>query len=127
MKTLLTLAGVAEAATGMAMLIAPSLVGRLLLGAELGGVAIAVARVAGMALLALGVGCSSGSVWLGMWIYTALATVYLGYLGFGTQWGGTLLWPAVAVHAVLTVLLVMPWLAGSPRETPVRPNGDAKP
>jgi hypothetical protein len=111
MKTLLTLAGLAEAATGVALLIAPSLVGRVLLGAELAGVAIPVARVTGIALLALGVGCTSGSVWLGMWIYTALATLYLAYLGVATEWVGTLLWPAVAAHAVLTVALVYP-LAG---------------
>ena len=37
----------AEEATGMALLIAPSLVGRLLLGAELAGASIPVARVTG--------------------------------------------------------------------------------
>lgn len=105
MKIVLTLAGLAEAATGAALLIVPLLVGRLLLGAELAGVAIPVARVLGIALLALGVGCWCGSVWLGMWLYTALATFYLAYLGIATQWAGTLLWPAVAAHAVLTVLL----------------------
>lgn len=61
MKTLLILAGLAEAATGVALLVVPALVGRLLLGTEPGGVAIPVARVLGIALLALGVGCSSGS------------------------------------------------------------------
>ena len=38
-------------------MIAPSLVGRLLLGEELTGIAIPVARVAGIALIALGVAC----------------------------------------------------------------------
>jgi len=108
MKTLLTLAGVAEVATGAALLIAPSLVTRLLLGAEPVGVAIAVARVSGIALTALGVGCAVGSLWFAMWLYTALATLFLGYLGVGTEWHGQLLWPAVALHAVLTVLLARP-------------------
>ena len=40
---LLAIAAVAEAATGLALLLAPSLVGQLLLGAELTGVAIPVA------------------------------------------------------------------------------------
>jgi hypothetical protein len=53
MKTrLLALAAVAEVATGMALLIVPSLVGRLLLGAEFTGVANPAARVTGIALLA---------------------------------------------------------------------------
>ena len=60
MKNVLLLAAVGEIATGLALLIVPSLVGRLLLGAELAGVAVVVARVAGIALLALGVGCWPG-------------------------------------------------------------------
>jgi hypothetical protein len=123
MKTLLILAGLAEVATGVALLIVPSLVGRLLLGAELAGVAIPVARVTGLALLALGIGCSAGSVWLGMWLYTALATLYLAYLGVATEWAGTLLWPAVAAHAVLTVLLARAQVARSRPPTPARPEG----
>ena len=60
MKKLLIFTGVAEAATGVALMVAPALVGRLLLGAELAGVSVVVARVAGIALLALGVGCWPG-------------------------------------------------------------------
>ena len=47
MKKVLVLAAVSEAATGLALLIVPSLVGRLLLGAELAGASIPVARVLG--------------------------------------------------------------------------------
>jgi hypothetical protein len=46
MKNALTFAAVAEAATGLALLIAPSLVVHLLLGEQLTGTAIPVARVA---------------------------------------------------------------------------------
>ena len=49
MKKVLVVAAVAEAATGMALLIVPSLVGQLLLGENLTGLAIPVARVAGIA------------------------------------------------------------------------------
>ena len=55
MKKVLIFAAVAEAATGLALLIAPSLVGQLLLGEQLTGIAIPVARVAGIALVALGI------------------------------------------------------------------------
>ena len=44
MKRVLVLAAVGEAATGVALLIAPSLVGWLLFGEELVGVALPVAR-----------------------------------------------------------------------------------
>jgi len=47
MKGFLALAAAAEAATGVALIVAPLLVVRLLFGAELTGVAIPVARVAG--------------------------------------------------------------------------------
>ena len=111
MKKLLPLTAIAEAATGLALLIAPSLVGKLLLGAEFSGVAVPVARVAGIALVALGVACWPGATALcGMLTYSALATVYLGYLAIGGRWVGPLLWPAVAVHAVPTALFARQWL-----------------
>jgi hypothetical protein len=48
-KSELILAAVAEAATGLALLIASTLVGKLLLGEQLTGAALPVARVAGIA------------------------------------------------------------------------------
>jgi len=109
MKKLLALAAVAEAVTGLALIVAPSLVGRLLLGAELSGVAVPVARVLGIALIALGVACWPGPALLGMLTYGALATLYLSYLGIRGDWVGPLLWPAVGLHAVLTLLLARAW------------------
>jgi hypothetical protein len=106
MRRVLVLAAVGEAATGLALLIVPSLVGRLLLGEELTGVAIPVARVLGIALIALGVACRPGTVVSGMLTYSALTALYLLYLGIQGNWAGPLLWPAVALHAVLTLLLM---------------------
>ena len=105
MKKLLMFTGVAEAATGLALMVVPVLVGRLLLGNELTGVSVVVARVAGIALLALGVGCWPGPASLGMLTYNAIGTVYFAHLALGGQWAGPLLWPVVALHAVLTILL----------------------
>jgi len=110
MKKLLIFTGVAEAATGVALLVVPALVGRLLLGAELAGVSIVIARVAGIALLALAVGCWPGPALLGMLTYNALGTVYFACLALGGEWSGPLLWPAVGLHAVLTLLLGRAWL-----------------
>src|SRR6266702_6847123 len=102
MKKALIVAAAAEAATGSALLIVPSIVGQLLLGAELTGVAIPVARVTGIALIALGVACLPGSSALcGMLTYNVPATLYLLYLAIRGEWVGPLLWPAVVVHAVL--------------------------
>ncbi|MGB7502480.1 MAG: hypothetical protein WBM25_08810 [Azonexus sp.] len=105
MKKVLVLAAVSEAATGLALVVAPSLVARLLLGEELSGMAIAVARVAGIALIALGVACWPGTALAGMLTYSVAITVYLAYLGFTGISTGILLWPAVVLHVILTVLL----------------------
>ena len=105
MKRVLLIAAVGEAATGLALLLVPSLVGQLLLGTELAGVAVNVARVAGIALIALSVACWPGPPLLGMSIYSAAITLYLAYVGLTGGASGILLWPAVGAHAVLTVLL----------------------
>ena len=85
MKNVLIFAAVAEAATGLALLIVPSLVGQLLLGEDLTGIAVPVARVAGIALIALGIACWPGPPLVGMLTYSALVTLYLAYLGLA-EW-----------------------------------------
>jgi len=111
MKKVLPVAAVGEIATGLALLIVPSLVGRLLLGAELSGLAVVIGRLAGIALIALGVACWPGATALcGMLTYNVLATGYLSWLGVCGEWVGPLLWPAVALHAVMTILLGRAWL-----------------
>jgi hypothetical protein len=111
MKRVLVFAAIGEAATGLALLIVPSLVGHLLIGAEITGAAVIVARVAGIALIGLGLACWPGPPLAGMLTYGALATLYLSYLGVRGDWVGPLLWPAVALHAVLTLLLARSRLA----------------
>jgi hypothetical protein len=105
MKRVLILTAVAEVATGVALVMVPSLVGRLLLGEELTGVAIPVARVTGIALIALGVACWPGPPLVGMLTYSAAITLYLAYVGFVGGLTGILLWPAVVLHVILTALL----------------------
>ena len=48
-----------------------------------------------------------------MLAYNLLATLYLCYLGIAGKPVGMLLWPAVALHLLFTVLLG--WRAGSRR------------
>jgi hypothetical protein len=110
MKKVLTIAAVAEAAMGVALIVIPSLVVRLLLGSQLAGVASPLARVAGIALLALGVAClPSCTALCGMLTYSLLATAYLFYLAVRGEWAGPLLWPVVGLHIILTLLLLGVW------------------
>lgn len=117
MKSALTFAAIGEVATGLALLIVPSFVGQLLLGEQLTGVAVPVARVAGIALIALGIACWPG--WpprAGMLIYSGAVALYLAYLGFAGGLNGVLLWPAVIFHLMLTALL----MRGGPQSRDLR-------
>src|SRR4029453_13973905 len=122
MKRLLILAAVLEAATGMALLIDPAIVARLLLGADVPAAGVGVARLAGCALVALGMACwpSGGPTALlviparAMLTYNALVTCYLVFLGIGGQLVGVMLWPSAAIHGLLTLLFVRVWLKPNP-------------
>ena len=105
MKWALVLAAVSEAATGVALLIVPEVVLQLLFGAEMTGAAVTIARVAGIALIGLGIACWPGPPRIGMLTYSVLAALFLAYVGLAGGLTGVLLWPAVVVHAILTVLL----------------------
>ncbi len=102
----------------MVLLVYPPIVVRLLFNAQIAGAGVVMSRVAGMALIALGLACWPGSgagsslfrALRAMLCYSLLATFYLAYLGIRREWVGSLLWPAVAVHAVLALPLVRSWL-----------------
>jgi len=110
MSRVLGFAALAEALTGLALLIVPSLVGQLLLGQHLAGVAIPVARVTGIALIALGISCGPAKPLVGMFAYSSAVTLYLAYIGFAGEFVGVLLWPAAIVHAILSIFLGRAWL-----------------
>jgi len=120
MNHLLTLTAAIEAATGLALMAVPAVVVRLLLGGEISGAGIPLGRVAGFGLFALGMACWPGDrtanaapALRGMLAYNSLTTLYLLYLGIGGAWGGPLLWPAVVVHGVLSLLLARQWRLGN--------------
>lgn len=106
MKKLLVLAAVSETATGAGLLVAPALVVQLLFGVELNGIALTVARVTGIALIALGVACWPGTPLVGMLTYGAGVALYLSWVGLAGGMTGILFWPAVVLHAILTALLI---------------------
>ena len=107
---ILAVAAISEAATGLALLAYPSIVVRLLLGAEIVGIGEVVSRFGGIGLIGLGVACwpngSARQALHGMLTYGTLAALYLVYVGVRGQGVGVLLWPAVLVHVVLVILLV---------------------
>ena len=105
MRRLLAVAGAGEALTGLALLIHPALVVRLLFGAEISGAGTLMSRIAGITLIALGVACWPGPPRVGMLTYGAAVTLYLAYAGFAGDSTGILLWPAVVLHVILTGLL----------------------
>src|SRR5215510_7630215 len=117
MKKLLGLAAVLEGATGLVLMIHPGLVAQLLFGDGVFGAGKVLSRVAGIALLALGVaswpgreaGSGSARSARGLLTYSLLVTLYLVYLGVVAHLAGILLWPAVVVHAVWMLLLVKAW------------------
>ena len=95
MKILLALAAASEAALGLALLVYPPIVIRLLLGAEIIGVGDVVSRFAGIALIGLGLACwpngSAHQPLHGMLTYSTLATLFLVYVGVRGQRVGVLL------------------------------------
>jgi hypothetical protein len=101
---LIRLLALFEGATGIALAISPALVTGWLVGEGVSGAGIALGRVAGFALLALGMACwperrfDSGRSTVALFTYNVLVMVYLAYLGAVLHMTGALLWPAVAVH-----------------------------
>src|SRR2546429_2367053 len=108
-----TLPAIIEGARGLVLTAIPAIVVRLLLGAEIFGASIPLSRVAGAALLALGVACllarddtqsrAAGGLVVAMLIYNIAATAVLAFAGIGLGLHGVALWPAVVLHAAMGV------------------------
>jgi hypothetical protein len=120
-KNLLTLTAVIELGAGLAFVVLPSIAIVLLLGSSLEtSAAVTIGRLAGAALLALGVACwlarfdsqsraATGLV-AAMLVYNLAAVVLLAWAGIGSGLIGVALWPAVVLHATMAV-----WCAASLR------------
>lgn len=107
-----TAAGI-EAVTGLFLLVAPSLLAKLLIGSSIDGPAIVVANIAGLALISLAIACwprlervdRGGCV--ALLVYNLTATLLLAQAGSSGTASGFLLWPAVLIHLLLTILLAL--------------------
>ena len=124
MNHLLKLTAVIEAGTGLGLLAVPAVVVRLLLGAEISSASLPLGRVAGVALLALGVACwlahcdeqsrAARGLVAAMLLYNVATVAVLAFAGVGLGLHGMLLWPAVVLHAVMAV-----WCAGCLRRSSI--------
>ena len=117
MKALLILTAVIELGAGLALLGFPSATVALLLGSPLDApAAVALGRLAGAALFALGIACglahydaqscAARGVVSAMVLYNLGAVVILGVAGIQLRPAGIVLWPAVAFHAAMTAWCV---------------------
>jgi hypothetical protein len=114
MRTLLVVTALVEAPVGAMLMLAPPTVTASLLGTPVDGPAVLiVARIAGAAVLALGLACwlarndgpsrATRGVVAAMLLYNVAMVALLAYAVAAEHLGGILVWPAVPLHA---------WLAG---------------
>jgi hypothetical protein len=106
-----------EVLTGAGLVVAPSLLARLLFGSELNPVGEATGRISGLVMLCLAAGCwprgseaGSPQALAPLLALSVLATLYLVVIGLAGTTVGVLLWPAAAAHAVLAILLARAWM-----------------
>jgi len=123
-RNLLVVTALAEAGVGLTLLLSPPFVARLLLGVSLDApAALIVGRIAGAALLSLGAACwlarddgpsrARRGLIAAMLLYNSAAAAVLANAGAGVRLVGVLMWPAVALHAVLAVWCIACLRSGS--------------
>ncbi len=111
-RKLLIVTALAETPIGLLLLMSPALVAQLLLGASLDApAAIIVGRVAGAALLSLSTACwlardddpglANRGLVAAMLLYNCVAGAVLVHAAVSVSLVGVLMWPAIAVHALL--------------------------
>lgn len=113
-RLVILVCAVLETGTGLALLILPRFVVRVLLGAPLFGAGVATSRLCGLALISFGLACwpaceaAPGRLdrraVRALLVYNAGATAYLAWLAL-EGYRGLLLVPAMAIHAILAVVV----------------------
>lgn len=114
-----------EVGAGLLLLLHPAPPLSLLLGVDQAAPeALFISRIAGAALLAIGVACwlarsdqpgpALRGLLIGVLIYDAAAAVLLAYAGMVLGMSGIALWPAVVLHTALTAWCIVslwakPW------------------
>ncbi len=106
-----------EVVTGAGLVVAPSLLARLLFGSEMNAPGNLVSGISGLVMLCLALGCwprafegEDRQALAPLIALSLLATAYLIYVGIRGVNVGVLLWPAAATHFILTILLTRAWM-----------------
>ncbi len=101
-----------EVLTGLGLVVAPSLLARLLFGSDLNGAGDAMGRIAGLVMVCLASACwpsdaeiSQSQALIPLAALSWLAAAFLVVSGAVGANVGLLLWPAAALHLILAVLL----------------------
>jgi hypothetical protein len=113
-KLLLIVMTLIEAPAGIALIVMPAAAVSILLGVPLDKPAgLVIGRIAGAALVALGLSCwgarrdeqnrTANGIVSAMLLYNVTAVVVLAYAGVGWRLFGVGLWPAVVLHALMAV------------------------
>jgi hypothetical protein len=94
------------------LVVAPSLLAKLLFGSEMNASGDLVGRISGSVMVCLAFGCwprvfegGDRQALTPLLALSLLATIFLIYVGIGGVNVGVLLWPAAAAHLILTILL----------------------
>lgn len=117
MKKLFTITALIESVTGLILLISPSFLVFILLGASVDSVAgLLVGRIAGTALISLGTACwlarndeksiSTKGIAVAMLLYNIVVALLLAYAGLNSSQIELSLWFVVLVHLLLAIWLI---------------------
>ena len=106
-----------EVVTGAGLVVAPSLLAKLLFGSEMNASCDLVGRIAGVVMLCLAFGCwprpfegEERQALLPLLALSVLATAFLIYVGIRGVNVGALLWPAAVAHVILAIPLARAWI-----------------
>ena len=106
-----------EVLTGLGLVLAPSLLARLLFGSDLNGAGDATGRIAGVVMVCLAAGCwprdaeiTQYGALIPLCALSWIAAAFLVVSGAVGANVGLLLWPAAALHVALAVLLTRAWM-----------------
>ncbi|MEI9973236.1 MAG: hypothetical protein WDO73_15030 [Ignavibacteriota bacterium] len=111
-RIIVTVAAWIEILVGISFLVAIGGQSNALFGVAPEGVAVLFGRLAGVALIGLGLVCLPSKVTgaepgagRGLFIFNLVAAIFFVWVAVGTAFHGFMLWPVVMLHAVLTIAL----------------------
>jgi hypothetical protein len=106
-----------EIVVGTSFIMIPDFPCRLLFAATPEGLAISLARFAGIALLGLGIAClpskiagSHRGTVRGLLVFNLGATIFFAWVAIATSLRGPVLWPVVILHVVIATALLPQFL-----------------